>query len=131
MVLKTASSLKIGDLVAIADLATSSISWSQVTNISHSFQPGLYNPHTPSGSIIVNRVAAATFTDTLPPLPRLHRMVTMPASILYSVCKLLGVVQTCNDLNDLLLHRYFNFDRIGPWNSGSMASSAAIFSMRS
>lgn len=129
MLLKTAKTVKTGDFVGIADLPTSSIFWSPVTSILHSFQRGLYNPHTPSGSIIVNRMAAATFTNTLPPSPTLHRLATMPASIFYSTCKLLGVVRACNDINDIVLQKFFTyFDRYEPWTTGSMILSGAIFS---
>lgn len=38
-----------------------------VVGKSESFQAGLYNPHTASGSIVVDGIAALIFTDTLPP----------------------------------------------------------------
>lgn len=56
---------------------------SKLVSILPSKQKGLYNPHTLSGTIIVNQVAAATFTDTIPPSFSAHSMLTAPAMVLY------------------------------------------------
>ena len=84
MMLKTARNLKTGDLVShcrIANLIDLLVPCYQ--HIAKLSSMDCTTPHTPSGSIIVNHVAAATFTDTLPPIPRLHRMATLPAAALY------------------------------------------------
>lgn len=58
---------------------------SRLVSIMPSAQEGLYNPHTFSGTIIVNQVAAATFTDTIPPSLSAHLVLTIPALLLYMV----------------------------------------------
>ncbi len=57
----------------------------KVVDIQSSMQEGLYNPHTISGTIIVNQLAAATFTDTIPPSFLVHYMLTLPAITLNMV----------------------------------------------
>ena len=44
---------------------------------------GLFNPHTASGNIVVDKVLALTFTESLPASPTLHALVTAPAAALY------------------------------------------------
>ena len=72
---------------------------------------GLYNPHTASGTIVVDGIATLTFTDTLPPSLFVHAMVTMPARLVFSAFKAVGGMMHCNALNDALLSIYFNT----PW----------------
>lgn len=61
--------------------AASSLAPSQVVAKIREMGTGLHNPHTASGTIIVDGVAALTFTDTLPPLQWLHSLVTAPAAL--------------------------------------------------
>ena len=55
----------------------------KIIDIQLSMQQGLYNPHTMSGTIVVDRFAAATFTETIPPSFLVHRVLIMPALLLY------------------------------------------------
>ena len=54
-----------------------------IVAVTCSQQIGLFNPHTMSGSIIVNQVAALTFTCTIPPSIALHRALMQPVQILH------------------------------------------------
>ena len=64
---------------------------------------GMYNPHTPSGCIVVDDVAALTFTETLPASLVWHTVVTIPARALYSLLPL--EVASC--VNQNMLSAYF------------------------
>lgn len=66
---------------------------------------GLYNPHTPSGCIVVNGLAALTFTHILPSSCLWHSIVTMPARVLFTLLPLRVVAH----LNHVLLSAYFAF----------------------
>ena len=72
----------------------------------YTIQNGLFNPHTPSGSILVNGVAALTFTDTLPRSVAIHTAITAPARLLYSVCRLFDIMPACNSMNSAFLATY-------------------------
>ena len=65
-------------------------------------QLGLYNPHTASGSIVVDGVAAATFSDILPPSVAAHSAVTGPFRWL-SLCRVADSVHVCEVLNSAIL----------------------------
>ena len=54
-----------------------------IVAITCSQQLGLFNPHTMSGSIIVNQIAALTFTRTIAPSIALHRALMQPVQILH------------------------------------------------
>ena len=69
---------------------------------------GLYNPHTASGTVIVNGIAALTFTDTLPPSLITHAVVTLPGRLLYAAFKAVGAQAWCDLLNNALLAAYFH-----------------------
>ena len=58
---------------------------SRIISLGSELGRGLYNPHTVSGSIVVDGVAVTTFTDTLPASMAAHTAVTLPARILYHV----------------------------------------------
>ena len=64
---------------------------------------GLYNPHTPSGCIVVNGLAALTFTETIPSSCLWHSIVTMPARIIFNLLPL----HVAAHLNHVLLSAYF------------------------
>ena len=71
---------------------------------------GLYNPHTPSGSVIVNGIAATTFTDVLPASLQMHQLVTFPARLLY---RMLFFKCARQSINKLILAIYFKLPNIG------------------
>lgn len=62
---------------------------------------GLYNPHTKSGSILVNNIATSTFTKVLPASLIVHKLVTYP---LYLLSKLLHMAQVDEAFNGLILN---------------------------
>ena len=64
---------------------------------------GLYNPHTASGSIVVDGFSAATFSDILPPSHSTHAAVTAPFRWLYGVCKAYDNIRACEALNGMIL----------------------------
>ena len=76
-----------------------------VTHVSMQSRQGLYNPHTTSGSIIVDNVASATFTETLPASLAVHTLVTSPARLAYN---LIPSAPLAGWLNSALLAVYFN-----------------------
>ena len=82
-----AGSLQLGEYVwaAFGDSCRNSLLPSKVVELSTELSRGLYNPHTASGSIVVDGIAAATFTDTLPASVAFHTAVTFPARILYQL----------------------------------------------
>lgn len=58
---------------------------SMVMSISTVCGRGLYNPHTASGSIIVNNILASTFTTRLPPSLHWHHATTCLAQLISGV----------------------------------------------
>lgn len=100
----TAAQLAPGNLVwATSNNLTVTAHPTAVTRISTNFAMGLYNPHTVSGSIVVNGLSTSTFTNTLPPSPRVHSIVTLPAYIAYQLIpsKLIAI-----KVNNMLLGAY-------------------------
>ena len=101
-----AADINIGDCLWISEFANTSTPTLQqikVTRAKLTKAQGLYNPHTASGSILVNRVATTTFTDTLPASMTIHAIVTIPARIIYGMMpKALS-----GWLNNKLLEIYF------------------------
>ena len=87
-----AADAKIGDLVWTLPESQPGIGSvlvpTKLVDIQSSMQQGLYNPHTISGTIIVNQLAAATFTETIPPSFLVHYMLTFPAILLHTVLPL-------------------------------------------
>ncbi len=76
---------------------------SAVVTVSKDRQQGLYNPHTASGSIVVNGVAATAFTDVLPPYTLAHTAITLPFRMM-SACMPAAFAQA---FNDAVLNTYF------------------------
>ena len=56
-----------------------------VVEASRSTRAGLYNPHTASGSLVVDGIAASVITDFMPASLALHTAVTLPAQALYQI----------------------------------------------
>ena len=59
---------------------------------------GLYNPHTDSGCIVVNGIAASTFTNILPPSLAAHRTVTLPFKVMYTLLHQMHLHEAVNCL---------------------------------
>ena len=98
-----AADVTVGDkLITIAD---AKLEWGTVQTISYKLEKGLYNPHTASGTIMVNHVAALAFPNTLPPSIVAHTIVTFPAQLLYKVIPYKGLAMI---INDALLSGYFH-----------------------
>ena len=77
--------LKPGDFVWVAPQASGLLVPISVKAKSYQIGRGLYNPHTASGTILVNDVAALTFTTMIPPSLKLHAALTTPTFLLYQV----------------------------------------------
>lgn len=103
----TAAQVKLGDqLRTISGFQSDAqLQWSTVLSSSKVSMQGLYNPHTASGTIVVDSVLACTFPNTLPPSIAAHSAATMPARVLYN---LIPSKTAAGLLNKLLLHIYFN-----------------------
>ena len=80
-----AADLKVGHEVFIVQAAGAAAAPSRITALKSEQGLGLYNPHTASGSIVVDGVAASTFTDVLPASVAAHTAVTLPARLLYTL----------------------------------------------
>lgn len=81
----------------------------QITRVKLAQAVGLYNPHTPSGPLVVNGIAATTFTDVLPASLEIHQLVTYPARILYHM---LPFKHAREGINNLILAMYFKLPDI-------------------
>lgn len=64
---------------------------------------GLYNPHTPSGCIVVDDIAALAFTETLPASLGWHTLVSIPARALYNLMP----TEVAARVNQNMLSAYF------------------------
>lgn len=103
-----AGDVHVGDAAWISSTTTASndlLMTDTITAIAILEKEGLYNPHTPSGCIIVNGLAALTFTETIPPSCLWHSIVTLPARALFSLLPL----SVAAHLNHVLLSAYFTF----------------------
>ena len=103
-----AGDVHVGDAAWISSTAadmTNAFVTDTIAAIAIEEKDGLYNPHTPSGCIVVNGLAALTFTHTLPPSCLWHSIVTMPARVLFTLLPLRVVAH----LNHVLLSAYFAF----------------------
>lgn len=78
-----AEDVEVGDVIWWH--ARGSLEGSRVLKVSRTQARGLYNPHTLSGSILVNEVAALTFTEILPRSTWIHSLVTAPAAVVYAI----------------------------------------------
>ena len=103
----TARNIRVGDCLLQVGGAKQGPSFACVIGKVELVRVGLYNPHTASGSIVVDDIAALTFTDTLPPIPAVHSLVTLPARLLYLAFKLAGAKSLLNMVNNGLLSIYF------------------------
>lgn len=75
--LATAGSVKGGDVIVLANGSKASVS-----EVSEAWGPGLYNPHTLNGDIIVNGVKTSTYTEAVH--PRLAHALLSPLRTMYS-----------------------------------------------
>lgn len=102
----TAAQVKLGDQLRTTSSFQSDteLQWSTVSSSRQVSMQGLYNPHTASGTIVVESVLACTFPNTLPPSIAAHTAATMPARVLYN---LIPSKAAAGLLNKLLLHLYF------------------------
>lgn len=103
--LRRAADVRVGDSVWVVDAQERGVNASTVTAVGVQLLGGLYNPHTRSGSIIINGVAASTFTDVLPPSEAAHTAATLPAWLLY---QLLPSQLIASALNDAVLRITFS-----------------------
>lgn len=62
---------------------------------------GLYNPHTLSGTMIVNNISALSFTDALPKSSVLQSLLTSPLALISWISPLPGMAIR---MNKLILH---------------------------
>ena len=102
-----AQDIKLGDCLIGLDATSSYVAQSCVVGKTERLDTGLYNPHTASGSIVVNGIGALTFTDTLPPKRVMHTIVTMPARLVYLALKAVRATPVTEALNNALLIAYF------------------------
>lgn len=75
----------------------------QVTAVSKSTQQGLFNPHTQSGSIVVDNIAALTFTTSIPASLTVHSALMAPIQLLHCILP----ATTLTTINNMVLASYF------------------------
>jgi len=75
--LATAGSVKAGDVIVLANNTKASVS-----EVTTAWAPGLYNPHTLHGDIIVNGVKTSTYTEAVH--PKLAHALLSPLRGMYS-----------------------------------------------
>ena len=71
---------------------------------------GLFNPHTSSGSIVVNGIVATTFTNTLPPSKTIHAIATFPSWLVYKLLSYINAPAIAEQINWRVLQMIFNAD---------------------
>ena len=118
-----AADIKAGDTVWT--LAAAGMSPAAVTYVTRTTMPGLYNPHTASGTIIVDGVAAFTFTDTLPPSIVAHTLATAFPRLLFACFKAAGLQALLGPVNSVLLHLYHHQGM-----SGLVGGAAALIASK-
>jgi hypothetical protein len=81
--LKTAGSVKVGDMLTLGNGNKS-----KVTVVSSEWAPGLYNPHTLSGDIVVQGILTSTYTDLID--PTLAHALLLPLRQMYAAGAIMG-----------------------------------------
>jgi hypothetical protein len=76
--LKTAKTVKTGDLLTLANGDEA-----KVTAVKEAYAPGLYNPHTLNGDIVVDGVLTSTYTDAVD--PTLAHALLLPLRQMYAL----------------------------------------------
>lgn len=72
----------------------------QIASIQFGEARGLFNPHTLSGTLIVNGVAASQITEWFPASLLVYKLASLP---LYAISRLPMSVDTATSLNDAVL----------------------------
>ena len=93
-------------IVRMDDVRPGDVVWAQglhgkmqpqrVVSKTESLEKGLYNPHTPSGSLLVDSIAALTFSDVIPPSAWWHAFVTAPGRVAFALTPSLGLATQVN-----------------------------------
>ena len=108
---KRAQDIQISDCLLELDTTGARGLPAQVMAKYETVETGLYNPHVASGSIMVNNIGALTFTDTLTPSLAIHKLVTAPGRLLYTILKAVGGPAAADVVNNALLSLYFDAPR--------------------
>ena len=99
----------------------------RVVERSESWEEGLYNPHTRAGSIVVDGVAALTFTEVIPASLTWHTIATSPGRALFACTPSLRFATMVNKalLRAWPTHVLGRFVRaVACWGSGLHNSTA-------
>lgn len=96
-----AASVVVGDQLLVAAKGCSHLE--RVTTIRRSVQQGLFNVHTQSGSIVIDSIAALTFTTSIPACVTLHSVLMAPVRLLHAILP----DSVLAAINDNLLPVYF------------------------
>lgn len=89
--------------------ANANLTKDTVLETTRNIHQGLFNPHTASGTIVVDGLLASTFTSTIPPSTMVHALVTSPAWAIYQVAKIMRVPGAAGSINAGLLHAHFGW----------------------
>ena len=85
--IRAAQELQSGDYLWEYCKASRTLKRSKIAAINYTKATGRINPHTFSGTIIVDNVAALTFTESLPPSLAYHKATIMPIWIAYNIIR--------------------------------------------
>ena len=87
LIIIAVAQVELGDAVMVTTGSQPLSNWpwqlEAVIAITCSTQVGLYNPHTRSGSIVVDNVSALTFTSSIPASLGLHKALMAPVQGLH------------------------------------------------
>lgn len=76
--LKTAKTVQVGDMLTLANGNEA-----KVTAVKEAYAPGLYNPHTLNGDIVVDGILTSTYTDAVD--PTLAHALLLPLRQMYAL----------------------------------------------
>ena len=96
------SELMIGDLLWEVDPFSNSLRPSVIEAVQREMGKGLFNPHTLSGTMIVDNVLTLSFTDFLPRSFALQSLLTIPFAFMAWLCPSPTIAQ---ELNSFILQR--------------------------
>lgn len=92
------SELRAGDLLWEVDPIRLILQPSLVRSTTVQKGRGLFNPHTLSGTVIVNNVVALSFTEILPRSLTFQTFLTFPLALLSWFCPSVKVAQQLNSI---------------------------------
>ncbi len=130
LVITAVAQVELGDVVMVTTGSQPLSNWpwqlEAVTAITRSMQVGLYNPHTRSGSIVVDNVSALTFTSSIPASLGLHQALMAPVQGLHMLLPDTRLIL----INDVLMSVFFKSTALVGGIPGAIVPAAMMASMQ-